>query len=192
MFGATCMLLCGFLALHFRAADRGCPSAPGLPCALFTERGNGREQNSGLRCRENADPRSFSEGEMVLPDRIELSTSPLPMECSTTELRQQCWNKNRPPQGPTKRADICHRPPRCASLQGRPKRENRGDIGDITAIFARNARLSVDFGSIPRPTGQLAAGADSTHFGFRTIGTAGPLELPQSLGMLSRTAVLDP
>jgi hypothetical protein len=24
----------------------------------------------------------------VLPDRIELSTSPLPMECSTTELRQ--------------------------------------------------------------------------------------------------------
>ena len=25
---------------------------------------------------------------MVLPDRIELSTSPLPMECSTTELRQ--------------------------------------------------------------------------------------------------------
>ena len=27
-------------------------------------------------------------GAMVLPDRIELSTSPLPMECSTTELRQ--------------------------------------------------------------------------------------------------------
>jgi hypothetical protein len=25
----------------------------------------------------------------VLPDRIELSTSPLPRECSTTELRQQ-------------------------------------------------------------------------------------------------------
>ncbi len=25
---------------------------------------------------------------MVLPKRIELSTSPLPMECSTTELRQ--------------------------------------------------------------------------------------------------------
>jgi hypothetical protein len=31
--------------------------------------------------------RSFCEG-LVLPDRIELSTSPLPMECSTTELRQ--------------------------------------------------------------------------------------------------------
>ena len=26
---------------------------------------------------------------MVLPDRIELSTSPLPMECSTTELQQR-------------------------------------------------------------------------------------------------------
>src|SRR5579864_8080894 len=46
---------------------------------------------------------------MVLPDRIELSTSPLPMECSTTELRQRAarrnWTldlKNRPkgaPQG---------------------------------------------------------------------------------------------
>jgi hypothetical protein len=27
--------------------------------------------------------------ELVLLDRIELSTSPLPMECSTTELQQQ-------------------------------------------------------------------------------------------------------
>jgi hypothetical protein len=26
---------------------------------------------------------------MVLPERIELSTSPLPRECSTTELRQR-------------------------------------------------------------------------------------------------------
>jgi hypothetical protein len=26
---------------------------------------------------------------LVLPDRIELSTSPLPRECSTTELRQR-------------------------------------------------------------------------------------------------------
>ena len=28
-------------------------------------------------------------GALVLPDRIELSTSPLPRECSTTELRQR-------------------------------------------------------------------------------------------------------
>jgi hypothetical protein len=51
---------------------------------------------------------------MVLPDRIELSTSPLPMECSTTELRQRATSGNRPkkvvrktgrslPQGPRPR-----------------------------------------------------------------------------------------
>ena len=38
MIGYTCMLLCGFLALHFRAADRGCQPAPGLPCALLDKR----------------------------------------------------------------------------------------------------------------------------------------------------------
>src|SRR6059036_465256 len=31
----------------------------------------------------------WADRELVLPDRIELSTSPLPRECSTTELRQQ-------------------------------------------------------------------------------------------------------
>ena len=39
---------------------------------------------------------------MVLPDRIELSTSPLPMECSTTELRQHAGMREsakRPQQG---------------------------------------------------------------------------------------------
>ena len=71
---------------YTRTVDRGCQPAPGLPCALFTEEGHGKEQDSGISCRENAD--ACSEDEMVLPDRIELSTSPLPMECSTTELRQ--------------------------------------------------------------------------------------------------------
>jgi hypothetical protein len=33
-------------------------------------------------------------GKMVLPERIELSTSPLPRECSTTELRQRrVWGR---------------------------------------------------------------------------------------------------
>jgi hypothetical protein len=50
---------------------------------------------------------------MVLPDRIELSTSPLPMECSTTELRQRtplrigqkglCKARRSLPQGPLPR-----------------------------------------------------------------------------------------
>ncbi|MET4222219.1 hypothetical protein ABIB00_007455 [Bradyrhizobium sp. LB14.3] len=38
MIGYTCMLLCGFLALHLRAVDRGCQPAPGLPCALLDRR----------------------------------------------------------------------------------------------------------------------------------------------------------
>jgi len=36
--GYTCMLLCGFPACAFRAADRGCQPAPGLPCALLDKR----------------------------------------------------------------------------------------------------------------------------------------------------------
>jgi hypothetical protein len=58
-----------------------------------------------------------------------------------------CWDKNRPPRGPTKRADICHKPPSCASLQGRSKRENRVDIEAKMPALARNARLSADLGS---------------------------------------------
>ncbi|MFK4485873.1 hypothetical protein ABIA45_000951 [Bradyrhizobium sp. USDA 336] len=35
MFGFTCMPLCKFFVATFRTVDRGCPAAPGLPCALF-------------------------------------------------------------------------------------------------------------------------------------------------------------
>ena len=60
-------------------------------------------------------------------------------------------------------------------------------------VFARNDRLSTDFGpAYPPPTGQLAEGADSVHFEFRTIGSRSPLELPHSLGMLAPMAALDP
>ena len=52
---------------------------------------------------------------MVLPDRIELSTSPLPMECSTTELRQHAREKLNRPQGPVQAGGSCHRPPFGAS-----------------------------------------------------------------------------
>jgi hypothetical protein len=38
----------------------------------------------------------------VLPDRIELSTSPLPMECSTTELRQRAPDAGISQKGPYK------------------------------------------------------------------------------------------
>src|SRR4029453_11000798 len=39
--------------------------------------------------RHRAPAALSGQGEVVLPDRIELSTSPLPRECSTTELRQR-------------------------------------------------------------------------------------------------------
>lgn len=155
MFGVTCMLLCGFLALHFRAADRGCPSAPGLPCAFFTEEGESGEQNSGLSRRENADLCSFPEMEWCC--QTGLNCRPLHYQWSALPLSygSMCWDKNRPPKGPTKRADICHRPPLCASLQALSKRENRADIEAKTAVWARNDRLSADLGSAS--PGQLAS-----------------------------------
>ena len=47
---------------------------------------------------------------MVLPDRIELSTSPLPMECSTTELRQRARITGVGQIGPTRRPILATRP----------------------------------------------------------------------------------
>src|SRR5580692_12965618 len=47
--------------------------------------------------------------ELVLPDRIELSTSPLPMECSTTELRQRAPDTRIGQKASTRRADPCHK-----------------------------------------------------------------------------------
>src|SRR2546430_13718449 len=52
---------------------------------------------------------------MVLPDRIELSTSPLPMECSTTELRQRAPDTGFGQKGRYKAADPCHKAPSRAS-----------------------------------------------------------------------------
>src|SRR5215207_890237 len=44
---------------------------------------------------------------MVLPDRIELSTSPLPMECSSTELRQHArYLRGIGPNGPPTRRPV--------------------------------------------------------------------------------------
>ena len=76
-----------------------------------------------------------------------LNCRPLHYQWSALPLSygSMCWDQNRPPEGPTKRADICHRPPRCASLQGRSKREIGAISGIIRPFGARNARLSGDF-----------------------------------------------
>ena len=52
--GYTCMLLCGLFCATFRAADRGCQPAPGLPCALLAQEGGATKQSSGDIGRENA------------------------------------------------------------------------------------------------------------------------------------------
>ena len=53
----------------------------------------------------------FSGFFLVLPDRIELSTSPLPRECSTTELRQQ-------DRGPVARHGAAEPATRADAVQG--------------------------------------------------------------------------
>ncbi len=61
---------------------------------------------------------------VVLPVRIELTTSPLPRECSTTELRQRLARDPRKRRGPAheerqqKRGDPCHRASNRASARG--------------------------------------------------------------------------
>lgn len=121
-----------------------------------------------------------------------LNCRPLHYQWSALPLSygSMCWDKNRPPEGPTKRADICHRPPHCASLQGRPKRENRDDIGGNTAVMVRKNRLSADFGSSsPRQLASWPVTPIPAILSFARSGPRGPLELPHSLGMLSPTAV---
>jgi hypothetical protein len=55
---------------------------------------------------------------LVLPVRIELTTSPLPRECSTTELRQRDGLKRGNIGKLPKPRDPCHRVPRGASWRG--------------------------------------------------------------------------
>src|ERR1700683_176546 len=62
---------------------------------------------------------------MVLPEGIEPSTSPLPMECSTTELRQHAPIRESAKKAPPRRADPCHKAPTGASA-GRQRCHQKG------------------------------------------------------------------
>src|ERR1700730_18405395 len=89
---------------------------------------------------------------MVLPDRIELSTSPLPMECSTTELRQHAGIRESAQKGPTKAADPCHKAPSCASARAAPgvikMRQNQRGTPAYASIGSVAGRSGSRF---PRP-----------------------------------------
>ena len=83
--------------------------------------------------------------EMVLPDRIELSTSPLPMECSTTELRQHArYPGNRPSRAP-QAGGSCHKDPSGASTRA------GGEGPKWAKIDARDADLAESGESGSRP-----------------------------------------
>ena len=53
----------------------------------------------GDHMRAERKPERFQGVEVVLQERIELSTSPLPRECSTTELLQRRCRAGEPPRG---------------------------------------------------------------------------------------------
>src|ERR1700738_4394459 len=57
---------------------------------------------------------------LVLPDRIELSTSPLPMECSTTELRQHALDQENRPKRPLQGGRSLPQGPRMRKRAGSP------------------------------------------------------------------------
>ena len=79
---------------------------------------------------------------MVLPDRIELSTSPLPRECSTTELRQHRRGLSRtfgPNRAGTRRSLPQGRPWRNLSPDRLPDRPDRPPQGPAESSAARNA-----------------------------------------------------
>lgn len=111
---------------------------------------------------------------MVLPDRIELSTSPLPMECSTTELRQHVLVKNRAPEGACQAGRYLPQAPLLCKHTSLVKTRKSG------RYRAKSAHFGLKPPAFPRfevrsspPTGQVAKGADSVHFEFRTIGSQG-------------------
>jgi hypothetical protein len=82
---------------------------------------------------------------MVLPDRIELSTSPLPMECSTTELRQHArYSKESAPTGPYRRPVLATSTPLAQARGGAGKGPKRAKIG-------ASGRLPTDPVPFPRP-----------------------------------------
>ncbi len=80
----------------------------------------------------------------MLPDRIELSTSPLPMECSTTELRQHARIRESAETAPRRRADPCHKAPAGASARAAGGASGTAEIGPDGGIRSVFGRIDAD------------------------------------------------
>src|SRR5579859_1863519 len=91
---------------------------------------------------------------MVLPDRIELSTSPLPMECSTTELRQRAPHQENRPKRPLQGGPILATRPGSAQAQDRPP-ALRGS--ENQALFSAVAFKRLNCGPIRFPISSPSA-----------------------------------
>jgi hypothetical protein len=81
------MLLCGFSACAFRAADRGCRRAPGLPCALSIER---VERSSKARAKSAARMRRrVCDLRCELEDDADASRSVIASAARQSRIRQR-------------------------------------------------------------------------------------------------------
>ena len=87
---------------------------------------------------------------MVLPDRIELSTSPLPMECSTTELRQHArYLRGIGPNGRPLGGRFLPQGPLWRKHAGRPERvQNRQKPALVAGKLLQSGQLPR---KLPRP-----------------------------------------
>ncbi len=125
VFGQTC----GTCRLHFfPQAGHGRGQRPAFPAPSISGEGGAaaelgrksrREADDAhlcMACGPEASPKIMSgKNALVLPDRIELSTSPLPRECSTTELRQQRDWRGQARRPRPNAGGSCHKVPACAS-----------------------------------------------------------------------------
>jgi hypothetical protein len=107
---------------------------------------------------------------LVLPDRIELSTSPLPMECSTTELRQHARDRDQESAdgGSSRTGGSCHKASRGASTRGAPSGRQTIQKSGLGADRCGNSGFA--------PLGSLilravAAAPGLVHLGRGSLGT---------------------
>lgn len=139
---------------------------------LRERRGERGEQNSGVWCRENADPCLLHE--MKWCCQTGLNCRPLHYQWSALPLSygSMCWDQNRPPKGPTKRPISATGPPAAQACKDGQSEKIGAISGAIRLFWPETTDFPPILVRFPRPTGQLAHAGDSSHFEFRTIGTA--------------------
>ena len=132
----------------FAQRTAGARRHPVFPAPSSKTEGNADQQNSGVQCRENACSCLLFEDEMVLPDRIELSTSPLPMECSTTELRQHVLGSESAARGAYQAGRYLPQASPLCKLARPAKTRKSGRYRGYYGCFRRKRPRFVDFWSL--------------------------------------------